>query len=185
VQTTEGDGPKVIEVRVQGGHEQRILVAEAQSSTIAFSPNPESPTSDERRVEKTTRDAHFWGSTLLRVGEAAGGLGEREGGFGDGQVSNRRRVQAGLLHATPELAGGASAPREDLQDGGVAGCCVGGVKEWGLRGSGKVAQAASKSGYVVMVAAAENWLHVFRLGYYAFWFLVVQTFWLCLVQYYC
>ena len=110
MQAPQGDRAKVIEVRVQGGHEQRILVAEAQSSTITFSPNPEGPIGDERRVEKPTREAHFGAPTLLRVGEPAGGLGEGEGGFVDGQVGHRRRVQAGLLHAAPELAGGASAP---------------------------------------------------------------------------
>ena len=31
-----------------------------------------------------------------------------------------------------------------------------------------MAQAASKSSYMVVVVAADNWLHVFRLGYALF-----------------
>lgn len=138
MQAAECDGEEVIEVRVQCGNEQGVFVAEAQSSAVAFAPNPEGPIDDQGGVEKPTREAHFKGPLRWAWEEAAAarGLGEGEGGFGDGEVGNRRRVEAGLLDASAELAGGAFAPREDLGGGGGVGGCVGGVEDGGFRGGG-------------------------------------------------
>ena len=62
-------------------------------------------------------------------------MGEGKGGFGHDEVGDGSRVQADFLDAAAELAGGASAPREELEGRGivlVGWVCVGVVVAEGV-----------------------------------------------------
>lgn len=87
-------------------------------------------------MEQAAGDPHLHGGGGgVGIGEAAGDGGEGE--FGDGESGDRVGVEADLLDAAAELAGAASAPREELQisgggDGGGGG--FGFVQDWDLAG---------------------------------------------------
>lgn len=104
MEATEGNRANVVQVRVQGRNEQWMLMAQSQSSAVAFAPNPKGTIDDQGRVEKPTRDAQFH---HLLVGtlmvEPPWGSGEGEGGLGDDQVGHRRRVEADFFDAAAEL----------------------------------------------------------------------------------
>lgn len=128
MQSSEGNGVNGIQMRVQRGHKRRILVAETEAAAIAFAPNPELAIDEQRRVEEPTRNTHLdngpffvikkWSRGMAR--EAPWGWGESEGRLGDDEVGHRSWVQPVLFDAAAELAGGASAPGEELEGYSVA-----------------------------------------------------------------
>lgn len=142
MQATESNGANAIEVRIQGGKEQGILMAQAQSPTIAFAPNPKCPIDDQAGMEKPTRNTHFQHLVLRpplgpgpRPRETPGGSVKGEGGLGHNKVGHRRWIETDFLDAAAELARRTLPPREELDGccGVVGGVC--GVEGWGFCGA--------------------------------------------------
>lgn len=132
---SHGEATNRVDVRVKSRNEHRVLVPEAEPPSITFTPHPEAPSDHQRGVEQAAGDPHLHGGGGVGIGEAAGDGGEGE--FGDGESGDRVGVEADLLDAAAELAGAASAPREELQisgggDGGGGG--FGFVQDWDLAG---------------------------------------------------